>query len=97
MKIEKPKIDLHKLLSRNKYSLIDCVYAVDDECKLYLEQKGNNTIQKMISNGWTYNHYVDNLIMFTSSEFIMCCTTNALGTMQNSQICDFGSHYDLIK
>lgn len=48
----------------------------------------------MLYNGWTHDHYVNNVFLFAPSGLIIPCTLNCPGAMHDSQICDFGGVYD---
>lgn len=76
-----------------KYPLLADVYAVADGLKLHLEQSGDCVIQNMFYNGWTHDHYVGNIFIFSPAGLIISYAINAPGSMHDSQICDWGGLY----
>lgn len=91
------EIKCHQDAIADKYPLLGDVYAVADGLKLYLEQSGDTVIQNMFYNGWTHDHYVSNVFVFSPSGLIVACAINAPGSMHDSQICDWGGIYDRLE
>lgn len=48
---------------------------------------------KMFYNKWTHDHYVGNVFVFVPSGVIIACAVNALGSMHDSSIPDWGGVY----
>ncbi|KAE8899767.1 hypothetical protein PF005_g22125 [Phytophthora fragariae] len=63
----------------SKYPLLGSVYAVMDGLKLRLQASGRSEIQNMFYNGWTHDHYVSNVFVFSPQGLIIACTLNAPG------------------
>jgi hypothetical protein len=64
-------------------ALINCWGPIDG-LKLRLQRSGNNKIQNLFFNGWTHNHQVCNLFLFSPDGKIRACYINACRTMHNS-------------
>ncbi|KAE8966495.1 hypothetical protein PF010_g28358 [Phytophthora fragariae] len=47
----------------------------------------------MFYNGWTHDHYVSNVFVFSPQGLIIARTLNAPGCMHDSQIAEWGSVY----
>ena len=80
-----------------KYTLLGSVYAVADGLRLYLEQAGDAVIQNMFYNGWTHDHYVSNVFVFSPNGVVIACAINAPGAMHDSQIAELGGVYRKLK
>ncbi|KAE9075831.1 hypothetical protein PF005_g24802 [Phytophthora fragariae] len=77
----------------SKYPLLGSVHAVMDGLKLRLQASGRSEIQNMFYNGWTHDHYVSNVFVFSPQGLIIARTLNAPGCMHDSQIAEWGSVY----
>jgi hypothetical protein len=55
-----------------------------DGLKLRLERAGDDTTQNNFYNGWTHDHYVSNLFLFSPDGKIRACYVNAPGTFHDS-------------
>jgi DDE superfamily endonuclease len=64
--------------------------------KLQLERAGDKTTQNNFYNGWTHNHYVSNLFLFSPDGKIRACYINAPGTFHNSTMANMSKIDDLI-
>lgn len=91
------EIELFKGKIREKYSMLDDVYAVADGLKLQLEQSGDTVIQEMFYNGWTHDHYVGNVFVFGPNGMVIACVINAPGNMHDSCIAEWGSLYERLE
>lgn len=47
----------------------------------------------MIYNGWTHAHYITNLFVFAPNRWIISCLVNALGSVHDSTLDDWGDVY----
>ncbi len=67
-----------------KYPALSNCWGAMDGLKLRLERAGNQRIQNMFYNGWTHDHYVSNLFLFSPDGKIRACYINAPGTLHDS-------------
>lgn len=88
------EIEFYMAIIKDKYPLLDCVYAVAEGLKLHLEQAGEAVIQNMFYNGWKHDHNVGNVLVFSPSGLTIACTINAPGAMHDLKICDWGGLYE---
>ena len=82
---------------QTKYKNLKNVYAMADGLKLYLEQSSDCTIQNMFYNGWTHDHYVSNVFVFSPAGVIISFSLNAPGATHDSSIADYGGVYKKLK
>lgn len=68
-------------------------YAVAYGLQLTLEQSGDAIIEEMFYNGWTHNHYVNNVFVFAPGGIAVSCFINSPGTMNDSSIVEWGNIY----
>ncbi len=78
----------------SRHSALTDVYCFVDGLKLYLEQAGNVVIQNYFYNGWTHDHYVNNVLAFLPNGKIWTCALNAPGSWHDSVIAEMGGLYD---
>jgi hypothetical protein len=64
-----------------------------DGLKLLLQQSGDLKIQRRYYNGWTHDHYVTNLFLFSPDGKIHQCFLNAPGCMHDSTMAQWSSIY----
>jgi hypothetical protein len=68
-----------------KYPALKDCWGAMDGLKLLLDQSGDVKIQEWFYNGWTHDHYVTNLFLFSPDSTRIChCFLNAPGTMHDS-------------
>jgi hypothetical protein len=67
-----------------------------DGLKLRLQKSGDHKIQNIFFNGWTHDHYVSNLFLFSPDGKIRACYINAPGTMHDSTMASWSGIYDKI-
>jgi hypothetical protein len=67
-----------------------------DGLKLRLERSGDATIQNNFYNGWTHDHYVSNLFLFSPDGRVRACYINAPGTFHDSTMANMSNIYDLV-
>jgi len=72
-------------------------YGVADGLKLLLQQSGNIIIQNRFYNGWTHDHYVSNVFVFSPLGKIIACAINAPGCLHDSTIAGYGDIYDKLE
>jgi hypothetical protein len=80
-----------------KYNLLDKVYAVADGLKLRLQASGRSEFQNMFYNGWTHDHYVGSVFVFSPAGTVIACALNAPGFMHDSQIAEWGNVYSKLE
>lgn len=73
--------------------MLRSVYEAADGLKLLLGQTGDSVIQEMFYNGWSQDHYVSNLFVFSSSRVVLACVINVPGSMHDSSIAEWGNLY----
>jgi hypothetical protein len=71
-----------------KYPALTNCWGAIDGLKLQLQRSGNNKIQNLFFNGWTHDHYVCNLFLFSPDGKIRACYIDAPGTMHDSTMAD---------
>jgi hypothetical protein len=79
---------------KTKYPLLGDVYAMADGLKLRLEASWRSEIQNVFYNGWTHDHYVSCVFVFSPAGTIIACAVNAPGCMHDSQIAEWGNVYE---
>jgi hypothetical protein len=67
-----------------------------DGLKLRLERAGDDDMQNIFYNGWTHDHYVSNLFLFSPDGMIRACYINAPGTTHDSTMANLSVIYDLV-
>lgn len=70
----------------SEYHCLQDVYAVANESKLYLEQRRDAVIQKMLQNEWKTDHNVTNVFVIFSVGTAIACSYNCLGSYQESTV-----------
>ena len=70
--------------------------AMDGGLQLWLEKAGDEGTQNNFYNGWTHNHYIANLFLFSPSGRIQACYINCPGTFHDSTMANMNKIYDLI-
>lgn len=86
------EIERYKNAFESMYHTLEDVYAVADGLEIYLEQSGDCVIQNMFYNGWTHDHYVGNVLVFSTSGVIIDCAFNAPWAMHDSKITEWGAY-----
>jgi DDE superfamily endonuclease len=79
-----------------KYPALTNCWGAMDGLKIWLEKAGNSQVQNMFFNGWTHNHYISNLFLFSPDGKIRACYVNAPGTMHDSTMAKWGRLYDKV-
>ena len=79
---------------QQKHSLLPNVWATMDGVKLLIEQTGNGDDQNNFYNGWTHDHYITNLLLFSPDGKVRGCYLNAPGVLHDSTLASWGSLYD---
>lgn len=82
-------------ISEKYPALTNCWGAVDG-LKLRLERSGDPTVQNIFFNGWTHDHYVSNLFLFSPDGKIRACYINAPGTMHDSTMASWSGIYEKV-
>jgi DDE superfamily endonuclease len=79
-----------------KYPALTNCWGAMDGLKIRLERAGNSRVQNIFFNGWTHDHYISNLFLFSPDGKIRACYINAPGTMNDSTMAKWGRIYDKI-
>ena len=79
-----------------KYPALTNCWGAMDGLKLRLERAGDNNMQNNYYNGWTHDHYVSNLFLFSPDGKIRACYINAPGTMHDSSMAKWSGLYDKV-
>ncbi|CAB9508436.1 unknown protein [Seminavis robusta] len=77
-----------------KHPLLKNVFCVADGLKLTFQQCEDLDEQSMYYNGWTHDHYITNLFVFSIDGFIILYVINAPGSMHDSTLAEYGGVYD---
>jgi hypothetical protein len=68
-----------------KYPALTNCWGAMDDLKLRLERAGDQRVQNMFYNGWTHDHYVSNLFLFSPDGKIRACYINAPDAFHDSR------------
>jgi hypothetical protein len=79
-----------------KYPALTNCWGAMDGLKIRLEKAGNPNVQNVFFNGWTHDHYISNLFLFSPDGKIRACYVNAPGTMHDSTMARWGNLYDKV-
>jgi hypothetical protein len=88
---------LFATMINQKYPLITNCWGAMDGLKLTLQRAGNETQQNNFYNGWTHEHYVTNLFLFSPDGKIRCSYFNAPGVLHDSTMAMWSPIYDQIE
>ena len=80
----------------SKYPALKRCWGAMDGLKLRLERAGDDDTQNNFYNGWTHDHYVSNLFLFSPDGRIRACYINCPGTFHDSTMANMSKIYDLI-
>ncbi len=69
------------------------VWCSMDGLKLYIERPPDETTQSRYYNGWTHDHYVTNVFVFTPDGTIPMAYFNIPGCIHGSQVAEWGNIY----
>ncbi len=69
------------------------VWCSMDGLKLYIERPPDETIKSRYYNGWTHDHYVSNVFVFTPDGAIPMAYFNIPGCIHGSQVAEWGNIY----
>jgi hypothetical protein len=79
-----------------KYPALEHCWGAMDGLKLRLGRSGNDQTQNMFFNGWTHDHYVSNLFLFSPDGKIRASYINAPGTFHDSTMANMSGIYNQI-
>ena len=92
------EIESFKTAINGKYPSLTNVWASMDGLKLYLQQAGTKDgrgdVQNRFYNGWTHDHYVSNLFLFSPDGKIRKYFLNAPGCWHDSTLANASGMYD---
>ena len=80
----------------SKYPALKRCWGAMDGLKLRLEKAGDDSTQNIFFDGWTHDHYVSNLFLFSPDGRIRACYINAPGTFHDSTMANMSKIYVLI-
>jgi DDE superfamily endonuclease len=80
----------------DKYPSLRDVWGAMDGLKLYIERSGNEAEQNMFYNGWTHDHYVTSLFLFSPDGRIRASFINCPGAWHDSTLALMSGIYDKI-
>ena len=80
-----------------RHDALENVYSVADGLKLMLEAAPGDDVQGMYYNGWTHDHYVTNLFVFSVCGRIIACVVNAPGSLHDSTLASWGGVYEKLE
>ncbi len=69
------------------------IWCSVDGLKLYIERPPDKTIQSQYYNGWTHDHYIKNVFVFTPDGTIPMAYFNVPGCIHESQVAEWGDIY----
>ena len=81
----------------HRHPILENVYSVADVVKLMLEQPGDVSIQNRYYNGWTHDHYVTNVIVFSPNVRVIACALNAPGCLHDSTVAGYSDMYEKLE
>jgi hypothetical protein len=79
-----------------KYPALQNCWGAMDGLKIRLECAGNSQMQNLFYNGWTHDHYISNLFLFSPDGKIRACYVNAPGSVHDSTMAKWGGLYQKI-
>ncbi len=79
-----------------KYPALTNCWGAMDGLKLRLQRAGDQRVQNMFFNGWTHDHYVSNLFLFSPDGKIRACYINAPGTFHDSTMANMSMVYTVV-
>ena len=88
------EIDSFKLAISSKYPSLTNVWGAMDGLKLLLQQAGSDDVQNNFYNGWTHDHYVSNLFLFSPDGKIRKYFLNAPGCWHDSTLAHASGIYN---
>ena len=91
------EISTLKGICKARHPALENVYCFADGLKLTLEAAPGIDIQGMYYNGWTHDHYITNLFVYSLSGRIICCVVNAPGSLHDSTLATWGGVYEKLE
>ena len=79
-----------------KYPALHNCWGAMDGLKVRLECAGNSKMQNLFYNGWTHDHYISNLFLFSPDGRIRACYVNAPGSLHDSTMAKWGGLYQKV-
>jgi len=76
-----------------KYPALKDCWGAMDGLKLLVQVSGDDEVQRRFYNGWTHDHYITNLFLFTPDGRICHCFLNAPGCMHDSTMAQWSGIY----
>ena len=73
------------------------MFAFLDGMKIPLQQSSDDDVQNACYNGWTCNHYVSNILLFTPDGCIVYAVLNCPGTWHDSSVSQLGGLYNTLE
>jgi DDE superfamily endonuclease len=91
------KIEMYKRIIHRRHMALKNIYCVGDGLKLRLQATKDEKKQSRYYNGWTHDHYITNLFLFSPDGLIIACVINAPGSLHDSTLCDWGNIYEKLE
>lgn len=79
-----------------KYPALTNCWGAMDGLKIRLERSGEECVQNIFYNGWTHDHYVSNLFLFSPDGKVRACYINAPGTFHDSTMANMSQIYSKV-
>ena len=79
-----------------KYPALTNCWGAMDGLKIRLEKPGEERVQNIFYNGWTHDHYISNLFLFSPDGKVRACYINAPGTFHDSTMANMSRIYDKV-
>jgi DDE superfamily endonuclease len=79
-----------------KYPALTNCWGAMDGLKIRLEKPGEERVQNVFYNGWTHDHYISNLFLFSPDGKVRACYINAPGTFHDSTMANMSRIYDKV-
>ena len=99
-RIQRPtieKIQQYKDAVAERHPALTGVWCTMDGLKLMIQSAGNDEEQNCYYNGWTYDHYVNAVLVFCPDGTIPLCCYNVPGTVHDSMVAIIGNIYNKLE
>jgi hypothetical protein len=81
-------------LTRLRHPLLMDVFAIADGLKLYFQQCDGLDEESMYYNGWKYDHFITNVLVFSIDGRMIATVMNAPGSLHDSTSAKWGGIYE---
>ena len=90
-------IEDYKKAIASKHPLLRDVWMTMDGLKLHLEASPSCAIQNCFYNGWTHDHYMSNILIFSPAGTIVVACLNIPGSIHDLKITNWGNIYSKLE